>query len=287
VGDLNEDGHPDLAVVESPGGTDGVLDIFFGEGDGKFHAGPRYRVGVAPIGVAIADFNGDGHLDVAVANSNHFKKHGSVMVFSGNGKGKLAKTATYSVAESPWSIAAGDLNGDNFPDLAVTQETAGSVAVLLNDGTGKFLAPVSYNAGGGEVVDVKVADPRNNGKQDLVIADLSAGMVVLLNTGNGTFGEPTIYQPCGNNCQAPSACTLADFNLDGNLDVACATTYNGDYYFLGHGKGKFGAAIFLGETIQNDGGESIAAGDFNNDKAPDLAIPVELKGKVAIMLNTQ
>src|SRR5580704_15049105 len=82
VGDLNEDGHPDLAVVESPGGTDGVLHIFFGDGDGKFHAGPSYKVGVAPISIVMDDFNKDGHLDVAVANSNQFKKRGSVMVFT-------------------------------------------------------------------------------------------------------------------------------------------------------------------------------------------------------------
>jgi hypothetical protein len=287
VGDLNEDGRPDLVVVESPGGTDGVLHIFFGEGDGKFHAGPSYQVGVAPISVAIADFNGDGHLDVAVANSNHFKKHGSVMVFSGNGKGKLAKDATYVVAGSPWSVAAGDLNGDKFPDLAVTQETAATVAVLLNDGTGKFLPPVSYSVVGSGAVDVKMGDLRKNGDQDLVVANLSQGMVLLLNNGDGTFGKPAIYRPCGNNCLPPEACTVADFNRDGHLDVACATNRNDSYLFYGNGQGNFGAAIPIKDTINFNGGYSIAAGDFNNDKAPDLAIPIELKGKVAILLNTK
>jgi hypothetical protein len=51
--------------------------------------------------------------------------------------------------------------------------------------------------------------------------------------------------------------------------------------------GTFGLAIHLKDTIQFKGGYSIAAGDFNNDKAPDLAIPIQNYGKVAIMLNTQ
>jgi FG-GAP-like repeat len=287
VGDLNGDGNPDLAVVESEGNSIGSLHLFLGDGTGSFHVGGSYRLGVEPTSVAIADFNGDGNLDVAVANSNHFKKSGSVMVFTGNGKGKLVKTATYVVAGSPWSIAARDLNGDKFPDLAVTQETAGSVAVLLNDGDGKFQAPVSYSAGGGETLDIVTADLRNDGRQDLVVANLSRGMVVLLNNGNGTFGKPTVYVATCHNCQAPEACTVADFNLDGNLDVACATNSEDSYFFYGGGNGHFGEANPINDTINFNGGYSIAAGDFNNDKAPDLAIPIELKGKVAIMLNTK
>jgi hypothetical protein len=68
--------------------------------------------------------------------------------------------------------------------------------------------------------------------------------------------------------------------------VACATRLDDSYFFYGNGKGGLGAAIPIADTIKNQGGFSIAAGDFNNDGAPDLAIPIELKGKVAILLNT-
>jgi hypothetical protein len=287
VGDLDGDGKQDVAVVESGGTGKGALGVFLGNGDGTFHKSATYVTGIMPVSVAIADFNGDGHLDLAVTDSDQFHKVGDVKVFFGDGKGKLGKPATYKVAGAPWSIAAGDLNGDKFPDLVVTQGIVESVAVLLNDGSGKFRAPVSYSVVGSGATKVKIADLRNAGKEDLVVASLSEGMVVLLNKGNGTFGKPTVYPPACHNCQAPEDCAVADFNLDGNLDVVCATTYNGDYFFYGDGKGKFGDAIFIGETMQNDGGYSIAAGDFNNDQAPDLAIPIELKGKVAIMLNTK
>src|SRR5262249_26386638 len=112
-------------------------------------------------------------------------------------------------------------------------------------------------------------------------------MVVLLNNGDGTFGKPTIYQPTFQNWQPPEACTVADFNLDGKLDVACATKLNDAYVFYGKGNGKFGSGVEIHEAINHQGGFSIAAGDFNNDKSPDLAIPIQNKGKVAILLNTK
>jgi len=86
---------------------------------------------------------------------------------------------------------------------------------------------------------------------------------------------------------APEASLVADFNLDGNLDVACATSIDDSYLFYGDGKGNFGSSIPIQDAINFQGGFTIAAGDLNNGKAPDLAIPIEVKGKVAILLNTQ
>ena len=286
IGDFDGDGNLDLAVVESGGTGDGGIAIFLGDGKGGFRLSASYPTGIVSVSVAVADFNGDGHLDVAVTDQG-FEGPGDVIVFFGDGHGKLAKAATFQMSQGPVGIAAGDLNGDGHPDLAVTQISDGSVAILMNDGTGKFRKPVIYSAGDGEALDVKIADLRNNGRQDLVVANGSRGMVVLLNTGNGHFGGPTIYVPTCHNCQGPDACVVADFNLDGHLDVACATNIDNSYLFYGKGNGKFGPSIPIHDTIYFKGGFSIAAGDFNNDGAPDLAIPIELKGKVAIILNTK
>ncbi len=288
TGDFNGDGNEDLAVTESNGTGDGSLAIFLGDGKGGFKQSANYVTGVASGFVAVADFNGDGRLDAAVTDEGFDSTPGDVIVFLGNGHGKLRRVAKFNLPhQQPTGIAAGDLNGDHYPDLAVTLAGSGSVAVLMNDGTGKFLKPVTYNAGGGEAVDVKIADLQNNGKQDLVVANLSQGMVVLLNNGDGTFGKPTTYVPTCHNCQAPEACVAADFNLDGKLDVACATNSVDSYFFYGKGNGKFGPSIPIKDTIKTDGGFSIAAGDFNNDNAPDLAIPIQDHGKVAILLNTK
>jgi hypothetical protein len=286
VGDLDGDGNLDLAVVESGGSGSGALAVYLGEGNGKFHLNATYRLGAHAGVVTMADFNGDGHLDVAAGDQGKGSS-GVVRIFLGTGKGTLRKPTTYKVGAWLGLMAAGDLNGDHFPDLAVTGPMDGSVAVFLNDGTGKFFKPVMYNAGGGEVVDVKIADLRNDGRNDLVIANLSQGMVVLLNKGDGTFGKPAIYQPTFFNWQPPEACTVADFNLDGKLDVACAPGGNDAYVFYGKGDGKFGPGIEITTAINHQGGFSIATGDFNHEGAPDLAIPIQNYGKVAIMINTQ
>jgi hypothetical protein len=287
VGDFNGDGKPDLAIIESGGTGQSTVAIFLNDGAGNFHHAGSRLCGIYSISVAVGDFNGDGNLDLAVANRG-FDRPGNVKVFLGDGKGGLGKATTYSVAGGPYGIAVGDLNGDGHPDIATALDLGGSVGVLINDGTGHFLKPVTYNAGGGEVVDVKIADLRNDGRNDLVIADLSAGMVVLLNRGNGTFGKPTAYTPTFQNWQPPEACTVADFNLSGKLDVACAAQAEDSYLFYGKGDGTFGTAIAIADTIKNQGGYGIASGNFiTGDNAPDLAIPIEEYGKVAIMLNTK
>jgi hypothetical protein len=286
VGDLNGDGNLDLVVAESGGSGSGALAVYLGEGNGKFRLNATYGLGAHAGVVTVADFNGDGNLDVAAGDEGKGSS-GVVRIFLGTGKGTLRKPTIYKVGAWLGLMAAGDLNGDHFPDLAVTEPMDGSVAVFINDGTGKFLNPVTYGAGGGGVLDVKIADLGNNGRQDLVMAVLSQGMVVLLNQGDGTFGKPAIYTPTFQNWQPPEACTVADFNLDGKLDVACAAHLNDAYVFYGNGDGTFKPGIEIHEAINHQGGFSIAAGDFNNDKAPDIAIPIELKGKVAILLNTQ
>jgi hypothetical protein len=283
--DINGDGNEDLVIIESGGSGNATLAIFLGDGKGNFHAKSFSETGIATISASVADFNHDGYLDVAVANKGSTGS-GDIMVFLGLGDGTFKKPKTYKTGGNPYGIAAGDLNGDGLPDLAVAN-LDGSVSVLLNDGTGRFPKSIDYNAGGGEVADVKIADLRNNGKQDLVVANASQGMVVLLNNGHGTFGKPTTYQPTFQDWQPPSACVVADFNLDGNLDVACAPNFYDSYLFYGKGNGQFGSGVEIHDAIKFDAGFSLAAGDFNNDKAPDLAIPIELKGKVAIMLNAK
>jgi hypothetical protein len=287
AGDFNEDGKLDLVVLETARGT-GVLQILLGDGTGKFQFGPSYNTGVTPISVAAADFDGDGHLDLAEANEAGFKDAGSVMVFRGTGKETFKKPATYKVDYSPWAITAGDLNGDGHPDLAVTN-IAGFVSVLMNDDTGKFGKPVNYDAGGGETTDVKIADLNHDGYADLAAADLSLSKIaVLLNKGDGTFGKTSLYTTVlPNQDNGADGLVIADFNLDGNLDIAAANLNGNSALLYGDGTGKFRAPVPIHDRIKFAGASSIASGDLNNDGAPDLAIPIQNDGKVAIMINTQ
>jgi len=288
AGDMNGDGKPDLVIIESGGTGNSLVAVFLGNGDGTFREAGTGQLGIYSANVTVADFNGDGHLDIAVANRG-FDKPGSVMVFFGDGKGNLKDRATYKVAGGPWGIAAADLNGDRRPDLAAALDLNGSVAVLLNDGTGKFLKPVSYNAGGGEAVDVKIADFRHDGRNDLAVVNASLSAVaVLLNNGDGTFGAAKLYPTSlpGESTGADGV-VIADFNLDGKLDLAASNQDGNSALFYGKGDGTFKAAVPIHDEIKFDGASGLTAGDFNNDKTPDLAFAMYFKPKVAILLNTK
>ena len=285
--DLDGDGSIDLAVTESDGSGPGALVIYLGNGNGRFSLKSKYKLGDYAGVVKIADFNQDGIPDIATGDEGTGSS-GVVRIFMGMGKAKFRKPATYQVGAWLDQLATGDLSGNQYPDIAVTEAMAGNVAVFINDGTGHFGKPAIYSTGGliGDL-DIRTADLRNNGMQDLVVAALSQGMIVLLNNGNGTFGNYSVYQPNFNGWQPPEACTIADFNLDGILDVACTPQIDDAYVFYGVGDGTFHAGVEINDAFKKQGGFSIASGDFNNDGSPDLAIPIQSYGKVAIMINAK
>jgi hypothetical protein len=128
IGDLNLDGFPDLAV------TDGIsydVWVLLGNGDGSFQSEVGYWVGDTTIYVAIGDLNADGYPDLAVAFGG--RRFGSnrteVSVLLGNGDGSFQSAVNYAVGGKPYSIAIGDLNVDDYLDLATAN---GTVSVLIN-----------------------------------------------------------------------------------------------------------------------------------------------------------
>ena len=116
VGDFNGDGIPDLAVADS--GVyptySGTVSILLGKGDGTFQAAVNYAAGRQPVSVAVGDFNGDGKLDLAVANyGDYFHGSGSgVSVLLGNGNGTFQPAQSFPAGINPTSVAVGDFNGD-------------------------------------------------------------------------------------------------------------------------------------------------------------------------------
>jgi len=220
--------------------------------------------------VAVGDFNGDGKLDLALADYSH-----AFSILLGNGDGtfqpEITTDFTPAIDNNSQSIAVGDFNGDGKLDLVLTSPGDNSVVVMLGDGTGHFGAPASYGVSSAPAY-VTVGDFNGDGKLDLATANPGDGTVsVLLGDGSGGFGAASNYTIGCSSCGSqPHGIAIGDFNGDGKLDMAVTTntTSANVYILLGNGDGSFN---INGPT--NAGGinpQAIVAGDFNGDGILDL-----------------
>jgi FG-GAP-like repeat/Protein of unknown function (DUF1573) len=189
IGDFNGDGKLDLAVAEQFGMISQV-EILLGNGNGTFSSSATYKVGASPTSVAVADFRGNGKLDLAVATLP-----GWTYVLLGNGDGTFASEGRSATADADWVVAA-DFNGDGKPDLAVASQVfPPQVNVLLGNGDGTFQAPMYYPVGTDDRF-VGVGDFNGDHKTDLIVPDYRYGNVMLLlNTGVVSFSptKPVTY----------------------------------------------------------------------------------------------
>ena len=152
------------------------MSILLGNGDGTFqNAISRYTAAYA-ISVAVGDFNGDGTLDVAVADAHVGAD--SVVVLLGNGNGTLQTAQRYYVGSSQEAVAVGDFNGDGILDL-VTANDDGTVSVLVGNRDGSFRAPVIH-AVGAHPDAVAVGDFNGDGIPDLAVANYSSHTMSIL-----------------------------------------------------------------------------------------------------------
>ena len=233
----------------------------------SFTQAPVYPVGSDIRSVAVADFDGDGSPDLAVANADL----SSVTVLLKIGKGEPAIINTYAVGEFPLSVATGDFTGDGKPDIISASNSSGTISLLSNNGSGGFVAAGTFNTGSGGV-DLAVGDFNNNGTLDVAVAR-SFALSILLGDGQGGFSGPTSFQASAHKIIA------ADFNNDGKLDLATAGGGNPTQIRLGNGAGQFGAPSC---GVQSSSG--LAAGDVNSDGKLDLVLASVLTGQIQIYM---
>ena len=279
--DFNKDGKLDLAIANTGAGT---VSILLGNGDGTFTAAQSspLAAGTNPQALVAGDLNGDGNVDLAVANS----LDNTVSVFLGNGDGSFQAGVTNTVGNYPFSVAAGDFNGDGIPDLAVANQNGHSVSILLGNGNGTFQAAVAYSVGTTDVANVAVGDFDKDGKLDLAVTNPSSDSVwILPGVGDGTFQAPVAYAT-GNAGDHPIAVTALDFNGDSSLDLA-VTNLNAKTVaiLLGNGDGTFRPRVPYSTTTDFFIGPSaMTTGDFNGDGKADLAITDQEDNSASILL---
>jgi len=221
----------------------------------------------------IGDFNGDGNLDLAVAN--FFIN--TVSIMPGDGTGNFTLTSSLGVVTGPNYLAVGDFNGDGNLDMAVGGETSG-ISILLGDGTGNFTVASTLAASVGPET-VVVGDFNGDGNLDLAVVNRGSNTVSLFlgdGTGNFTLASSTAV---GN---SPAWLAAGDFNGDGKLDLAVPNfSVNTVSILLGDGTGNFTltSSLAVGSSPNR-----VVVGDFNGDGKLDLAVSNRYSDSVSILL---
>ena len=219
-----------------------------------------------PTALAVADFDRDGKLDLAVLNSDA----GSVTILFGKGNGAFGRRRLTRVTKGSDSIAVADLNRDGKPDLVIDRE--GTVSVLLGNGNGSFRATHSYRVGTFSGT-LAIADVNRDHHPDIV-ASFRDMVKVLLGNGNGTFGAAHSSVVDANGSVYSLA--FGDLNGDGRTDLVAGSVEGANQLvgalsvLLGKGDGSFKAAVThtTGELIP----QKLAVTDVNRDGKADLLV---------------
>ncbi|MFL5822948.1 MAG: FG-GAP repeat domain-containing protein [Solirubrobacteraceae bacterium] len=296
VGAFNGDSKLDLAASWAGSGPDGVgsyVSVLLGSGAGGFSPATGSPIlitsggGAAAGALAVGKFNADQKLDLAVVSAaGSANVPGDVSILLGNGDGTFTPTGSpIAVGRDPSAIAVADLNGDQSPDLAVTNLGSGSVSILLSNGTGGFTnAPSSPLGNAGDCPQaVTTGDFNGDHRLDLAVGShgcseyggygeyggSSGDLYILLGNGSGGF-SPTSGSPLDVGNQVMSLAS-GDFNGDGKADLALAPGAGSNApVLLGAGNGGFGATN--GASTSPSSPDGLAIGDLNGDGKPDLAI---------------
>ena len=239
----------------------------------RFAPEASYSTGNGPRSVTSLDANGDGKMDLAVANSSST----TVSLLLGKGDGTFATKVDYATGSNPFSVTGLDANGDGKMDLAVANYSSTTISLLLSKGDGTFAAKVDY-ATGSTPHSVISLDANGDGNMDLAVANYWSNTVsLLLNNGNGTFAAKVDYATGS----YPNSVTGLDANGDGRMDLAVANSgRNTVSLLLGKGDGTFAAKV---DYATGSTPVSVTSLDANGDGRMDLVVANKGSSTISVL----
>lgn len=269
LGDFNSDGHLDILVTVASSGSEG-LQLMLGDGHGGFAAPVAVSTGSAIPGpsAVIADFNGDGFLDIAFGVN---AAQPQVAIIFGDGHGGFSAPRVVPVANDGTFVTGLvllDVNKDSKPDLVVNTASVtlhiNESFLLINDGAANFsvshLSSIGGFLGGTAAFVTAVADFNGDGFVDLLFGPGSSSLIMF---GDGQGGA--LYSSSSLPFATPQGFAA---DIDGNKTIDLVSPALGSY-FPGNGHGGFGDPISLSFP---QGSALIAVADFNGDKIPDFVL---------------
>ncbi|MCL4858857.1 MAG: VCBS repeat-containing protein [Caldilineaceae bacterium] len=276
LGDLNGDGHVDAVVAQGSFGSAQENVIWLNNGDGIFAESEQFIGSGDSRSVALADLDGDGDLDIIIANAGSaIPNDDEIWINQGGAQGGQAGVFVLgqSLANGEsFLVKVGDLDGDGDLDAIIVG--AQGVQIWWNDGNGNFSAGPAFPFFG--LNDIALGDLDGDGDLDIVMA------------GEGQFFPSQIFWNEWNTRQAftpgpllvtagvNSGVAIADLDNDGHADIYLATS-QANVVWWNNGDGFFSAGTGMGD--QND--TDVALGDFNGDGHIDAFVTRRITGSAA------
>ena len=272
IADVDGDGHPDL--VSSNSGVDGSefppielpgsVSVLRSDGQGGFES--PLQIDFEDPGrahtVAIADLTADGHLDIAVTQTNA----NVATVLVGDGTGGFDTRLVRPTGQQAGPLTVADVTGDGHPDVVTGNSE--SISILPSDGAGGIGFPGRFAAGAVPFA-VAAVDLDADTHADLLTVNSVDG-TVSVRLGDGTRSPATAgTHAVGGN---PTSIATGDLNGDGHADAVTADFGGGTVsVLLGDGEGGFAASVAygVGEGFQSP--YAVALGDANGDGRLDVA----------------